>query len=88
MCRKRGRAEPTWLCLVVVGRKTMQQRGLGVQAEVDKMGLRWWEKCQRTFSNPSLSLLVEEIRRMDGEGDEKQMTSKRVNQVLKEKKNK
>lgn len=62
MCRHRRRAVPAGQCLVVVFGfeiKKMEERGQGAQAIEDEMGPRWWRKCQRTFSNPSLRLLCE-----------------------------
>lgn len=59
MSRHKEKAEPAGWCSVVVCIHKMEQRGQGVQAEEDKMGPRWWKKCQRKFSNPSLRLLVE-----------------------------
>lgn len=60
MCRHGERAEPAGQCLVVVfgfSVKKMEERGQGAQEMEDKMAQRWWRKCQRTFSNPSLRLL-------------------------------
>lgn len=57
MSRRRGRAEPAGHHFVLVQVQGVEQRGLGVRAEEDEMGPRWWKKCQRTLSSPSLRLL-------------------------------
>ena len=44
----------------------MERGGLGVWAEEAEMRLRWWRKCQRSLSNPSLRM-----SRMEGQGEEK-----------------
>lgn len=57
MSRRRGRAGPAGQHFVVAGVRGAEQRGLWVQAEEDEMEPRWWKKCQKTLSSPSLRLL-------------------------------
>lgn len=60
MCMHNGTAEPVGQYLVGVfgfAVKNMEERGQGDQAMEDKMVRRWWRKCQKIYSNPSLMLL-------------------------------
>lgn len=56
--------------------RAVGQKGLVVQAKQDKMGPRWWRKCQRTFSHPSLWLLSERDEVHGGQSEEKRQEKK------------